>query len=505
MDALGLLHMGFANALSWENLLFATIGAFLGTVVGVLPGLGPAACIAMLLPLTGVLPAIPAIIMLSGIYYGAMYGGSTTSILLNIPGEAASVTTTLDGYEMAKQGRAAAALAISAIGSFIAGTLGLVGLTFFALPLANMGLGMGPPEIFALVLLAFTMIVSLSGKSLLAGTTSATLGMLISVIGLDPALGIQRFTFGSTVLLGGLSLIPIVMGLFGLKEIFANVGKDLAVISEVHLGHWWKSIRLAELRQSMGAILRSTVLGFFLGCLPGCSPAMVTFMSYDLEKKISKNRANFGKGAIEGVAAPESANNATTSGNFVPLFVLGIPPTLSLAVLLSGLMIYGLQPGPLLFVKQPVFVWTVIASMYIGNVILLIMNLPLVGIWARLVRVPYQYIVSIVLIVSFVGAYTVRNSFFDVITALLFGVIGLLLDKLRIPSVPLVLALILTPMLENSLLQTISMGGNSVAILLGRPIAIGIIILSVFVTLISLYLRSSKSKAKVYLEAEDVQ
>jgi putative tricarboxylic transport membrane protein len=504
MDTLGFLYQGFVNALSIGNMLFALIGAVLGTIVGVLPGLGPAACIAMLLPLTNVLPPIPAIIMLAAIYYGAMYGGSTTSILLNIPGEAASVTSCLDGYVMAKQGRAAAALAISAIGSFIAGSLGLVGLTFFSLPLANMALSMGPPEMFALVLFAFSMVVSLSGKSLIRGISSAALGMLISMVGLDPALGIERFTFGSTLLLGGLNLVPIVMGLFGLKEIFENAGTGIAPILKVQLGPWWKMIRWRELRQSIGAIFRSTILGFFLGCLPGCSPAMVTFMSYDLEKKVSKNRANFGKGAIEGVAAPEAANNATTSGNFVPLLTLGIAPSPSLAVLLSGLMIYGLQPGPLLFEKQPDFVWTVIASMYIGNVMLLILNLPLVKIWARIAIVPYYYIVSIVLLFCFVGAYSIRNSFFDVAISLVFGFIGLLLDKLKMPSVPLVLALILTPMLENSLLQTISMGGNSIAILWSRPIAMGLIAASILITFISLYLRSSGSMAQVCLEAEDV-
>jgi putative tricarboxylic transport membrane protein len=497
MDMFGLLYQGFANALSLENLLFALIGSVLGTLVGVLPGLGPAASIAMLIPFATHVSAAPAIIMLSAIYYGAAYGGSTTSILLNIPGEVSSVITTVDGYEMTKQGRAAAALAVSAIGSFVAGTLGLVGLTFFAILLGNIALGMGPPEIFTLVLFAFSMIVSLSGESLFKGITAAAFGMLISIVGLDLAHGIERFCFGSTDLLGGLGLIPIVMGVFGFKEIFQNIGRELTVITDVKLGSWWKMIRLDELRQCIGAIFRASVVGFFLGCLPGCSPGMITFMAYDLEKKISKNKSNFGKGAIEGVASAESANNATTSGNFVPLLALGIPPSASLSVLLSGLIILGLQPGPLLFEKQPVFAWTVIASMYIGNVVLLILNLPLIGIWARIARIPYHYIVCVVLLFCFIGAYSVRNTFFDVALALVFGVIGLLLDKFRIPVVPLVLAVILTPMLESSLLQTISMGGNSIAILWSRPIAIGLIVASIFVTSISLYIRANESRAKV--------
>jgi len=472
VDIFGLLLQGFSNALSLENLFFALVGSILGTLVGVLPGIGPTAGIAMLLPLTTLLPPIPAIIMLAAIYYGAMYGGSTTSILMNIPGEISSVITCVDGYEMAKQGRAAPALAIAAISSFVAGTIGLVGLTFFSPPLANMALRMGPPEIFGLVVFAFSVVASMSGKSLLRGVTSAALGMLICLVGLDPQLGVQRLTWGSVTLMGGLDFIAVIMGLFAMKEVFQNVGIEARRISSARLGSWWRMIKWSEVRQSLGAIFRSTLSGFFLGCLPGCTPGIVTFIAYDIEKKVSKNRANFGKGAIEGVAAPEGANNACTSGGFVPLLTLGVPPSTSLAVLLSGLMIYGLQPGPLLFEKQPVFVWTVIASMYIGNVMLLILNLPLVGIWARMVRVPYFFIAPLILLFCFLGTYSVRNSFFDVGTCLAFGFFGLIMDKLKIPALPLVLAIILAPMMEASLRQTISMGGGSLAILWSRPIAL---------------------------------
>ena len=503
MDTVGFLFQGFSNALSLQNLFFALVGSILGTLVGVLPGIGPTAGIAMLLPLTTLLPPIPAIIMLAAIYYGAMYGGSTTSILMNIPGEISSVITCVDGYEMAKQGRAAPALAIASISSFIAGTLGLVGLSFFSPPLANMALKMGPPEIFGLVVFAFSMVASMAGKSLLKGVTSAALGMIICLIGLDPQLGVKRLTFGSVTLMGGVDFIAIIMGLFAMKEVFQNIGAKAGLISSARLGSWWRMIKWSEIKQSLGAIIRSTITGFFLGCLPGCTPGIVTFMAYDLEKKFSKNRANFGKGAIEGVAAPEGANNACTSGGFVPLLTLGIPPSTSLAVLLSGLMIYGLQPGPLLFEKQPVFVWTVIASMYIGNVMLLILNLPLVGIWARMVRVPYHFIAPLILLFCFIGTYSVRNSFFDAGTCLVFGFIGLFMDKLKIPSLPLVLALILAPMMEDSLRQSISMGGGSLAILWSRPIALALMGAGFLTMVIILFGRYRRAKAEVHLGTEE--
>ena len=501
MTSLVYLLQGFSNAISIDNLFFALGGSVLGTLVGVLPGIGPTAGIAILLPITTFLPPIPAIIMLAAIYYGAMYGGSTTSILMNIPGEISSVITCVDGHEMAKQGRAAPALAIAAISSFIAGTLGLVGLSFFAPPLANMALRMGPPEILGLVIFAFSMVASMSGRSILRGLTSAALGMLICLVGLDPQLGITRLTFGSITLTGGFNFITIIMGLFAMNEVFKNIGLEIKAISSAKLGAWYKMIKLKEVVQSLPAIFRSTLSGFFIGCLPGATPGIVTFMAYDFEKKVSKNRNNFGKGAIEGVAAPEGANNACTSGGFVPLLTLGIPPSTSLAVLLSGLLIYGLQPGPLLFEKQPVFVWTVIASMYIGNVMLLILNLPLVGMWARMVRVPYRYIAPMILLFCFVGTYSVRNSYFDVGTCLAFGFIGLIMDRLEIPAIPLVLALILAPMLEDALRQTLAMGGGSLGILLNRPIALILIGAGIAFVIITLFLRRRWARADALFSA----
>lgn len=503
VEAFTLLTAGLSNALTPEYLAYAVLGCLLGTLVGVIPGLGPTAGIAILLPVTAWLSPIPAIIMLAAIFYGAMYGGSTTAILINVPGEVSSVITAVDGYKMARKGRAGAALAIAAISSFVAGTVGLIGLTFFAPALAGVALTMGPPEMLGLIIFSMSMIITMSGPSLLKGVFSGVLGMLIGMVGLDPTLGKARFSFGNPALLGGIELIAVVMGLFALTEVFKSIASGTLTVSTEKLPPWYRFITLQELRASVGAMLRSSGLGFFLGCLPGMTPGVVSFMAYDAEKKVSKNRKNFGEGAIEGVAAPEGANNACSVANFVPMLTLGIPPSSSMAVLMSGLIIYGLQPGPLIFEKEPVFVWTVIGSMYIGNVILLIMNLPFVGIWAKLVRVPYYYIASVILLFCFIGTYTVRNSLFDVGTCLAFGVLGLVFDRLRISALPLVLGLILTPLFEDSMRQTIGMGGGSLAILAERPIALGFAVLGITVAAIAVYLRGRKASAARYLQVEE--
>jgi len=465
----------------------------LGTLVGVLPGIGPTSGIAILLPLTAFLPPTPAIIMLAAIYYGAMYGGSTTAILVNIPGEVASVVTTLDGYQMALQGRAGPALAIAAISSFVAGTLGLVGLSFFAPPLADFALRIGPPEYFGLVILAFSVVVSLSGASLVKGLSAAALGALIALVGLDPMSGARRFAYGTSTLLGGIDFIAVIIGLFAITEVLLGVERAAAAVSLAPLGKLMP--RWAEIKQCLGTMVRATGVGFVLGLLPGCTPGAISFISYDVERRMSKTPERFGKGAIEGVAAPEGANNATTSAGFVPLFALGIPATPALAVVLSGLMIYGLQPGPLLFEKQPQFVWTVIASMYVGNVMLLVLNLPLVGLWARLCRIPYALMAPLILMFSVLGAYSVRNSFADVGMALGFGLLGYAMVKLGYPTAPLVLALILTPMLESGLRQSLSMAHGSPAIFLTRPIALVLMAAGVILTTLTLVSRSRRSPA----------
>jgi putative tricarboxylic transport membrane protein len=464
-----LLIQGFADALTWSNLLWALVGCLVGTLIGVLPGIGPSAGIAILLPLTTMIPPTSGIIMMAAIYYGAMYGGSTTAIVVNIPGEASSVPTCIDGYEMAKQGRAGAALGISAISSFVAGTLGLVGLTFFAPLLANVALAFGPPEYFALMFMGLSLVISLSGRALLKGLIAMSLGLLASLIGQNPLTGAARLTFGWVDLMAGVSFISVIIGLFAISEVMINVEEAATLIYETKIKGWmptWK-----EIRQCFGAMLRSTGIGFFLGLLPGCAPAVTTFIAYDVEKRVSKTPERFGKGAIEGVAAPEGANNATTSGGFVPLFAFGLPTGPALAVLLGGLMMYGLQPGPMLFQQNPKFVWAVIASMYIGNVILLVLNLPLVGFWARIALIPFPILGPIIILCCVVGAYSIRFLMFDVWITLVFGVIGYLMRKLGFPIAPMVLATVLAPMLETSLQQSLLISIGSPFIFFNRPIA----------------------------------
>jgi len=464
-----LLIQGFADALTWSNLLWAFVGCLVGTLIGVLPGIGPSAGIAILLPLTTMIPPTSGIIMMAAIYYGAMYGGSTTAIVVNIPGEASSVPTCIDGYEMAKQGRAGAALGISAISSFVAGTLGLVGLTFFAPLLANVALAFGPPEYFALMFMGLSLVISLSGRALLKGLIAMSLGLLASLIGQNPLTGAVRLTFGWLDLMAGVSFISVIIGLFAISEVMINVEEAATLIYETKIKGWmptWK-----EIRQCFGAMLRSTGIGFFLGLLPGCAPAVTTFIAYDVEKRFSKTPERFGKGAIEGVAAPEGANNATTSGGFVPLFAFGLPTGPALAVLLGGLMMYGLQPGPMLFQQNPKFVWAVIASMYIGNVILLVLNLPLVGFWARIALIPFPILGPIIILCCVIGAYSIRFLMFDVWITLVFGVIGYLMRKLSFPIAPMVLATVLAPMLETSLQQSLLISLGSPFIFFTRPIA----------------------------------
>jgi putative tricarboxylic transport membrane protein len=501
VDVLSQLASGFGAALSPTNLIMAALGALLGTLVGVLPGLGPTAAIAILFPLTTVLAPVPAIIMLAGIYYGAMYGGSTTAILLNIPGEVASVPTCLDGYPMARQGRGGVALGISAIGSFFAGTLGVVALTLFAPVLADQALRFGPPEYFGLMVLAFTVVASLSSASLLKGFAMAALGYLVSLTGLGPSTAEPRFTFGWGPLMSGVDLIALVVGLFAISEVFLALEESRAVIAEKirNVFPSW-----ADLRAAVPAMLRGTGIGFFLGLLPGCTPGVTVFMAYDAERRLSRHPERFGKGAIEGVAAPESANNATSSAGFIPLLALGIPGSAPLAVLLGGLMVYGLQPGPLLFQKNPDFVWTIIASFYVGNVILLILNLPLIGLWVRLTRIPYGILGPVILLLSVLGAYSVRNSMFDVGVSLVFGAVGYLLRKYQWPLAPLLLAFILGPLLEKYLIQSLSMSGGSPVIFVQRGLSIALILAAAVLLFASLVLVRYTSRRVREVTAEEL-
>ncbi len=492
MDTLHLLLAGFAQAITPENLLMAALGALVGTFVGVLPGLGPTSAISILLPVTAVLEPTQGIIMLAGIYYGAMYGGSTTAILLNIPGEISSVPTCLDGYPLAKKGKGGPALGISAIASFAAGILGVVGLVCFAPILADQALKFGPPEYFALMILALTLMVSLSGGSLIKAFLMGAFGYTLSLVGLGPSSGMPRFDYGIPLLDGGFDMISIIIGLFAIAEVLKGIGeKRLATVIGAP-GNVYPS--KSDWKKSAAPTIRGGLVGFFLGLLPGCSAAITSFLAYDLEKKVSKHPEQFGKGAIEGVAAPEAANNATSSAGFIPLFSLGIPSSPPLAILLAGFMIYGLTPGPVLFEQHPAFVWTVIASMFVGNAMLLVLNLPLVWVWVKLTKVPYGIMAPVILMFCTIGAYSVRNSLFDVAVAFAFGGLGYLFYTYRWPVVPLVLCFILGPLLEESFIQTMVMSSGDVAIVVQRPISLVILLAAAALMLVSLALNRRTQK-----------
>ncbi len=476
------LIAGFSVAATPINLLFAFLGALIGTAVGVLPGLGPAATIALLLPVAySIASPVTAIIMMAGIFYGSMYGGSTTSILLNLPGEAASVVTCYDGYKMARKGRAGVALGIAAIGSFIAGTIGVIGLTLFAPPIAEFALKFGPPERCALALVGLLMAVTLSGSSILKGLIMLATGLLLAAVGLDPISGKTRFSFGIIELQSGFDFITLAMGIFGLGEIFYNletVAKTEIVTTK--LGQIWP--KTADWLRTRMAIARGSLIGFFIGVIPGGGAVISSLVSYAVEKKISKTPEEFGQGAIEGVAGPESANNAASSSSFIPLLTLGIPGNAAIAMIFAALLIKGVTPGPFLMTERPDVFWGVIASMYIGNVMLLILNLPLIGLWVQLLRVPYGILAPVVILFTVIGTYTISNQAFDVYTLIGFGLFGYLLRKLKFEPGPLLLAFVLGPMIESTMRQSLLMSGGSFAIFVSRPISLTL--LSLFFILV---------------------
>jgi len=480
---------------------YCFIGVFIGTLVGVLPGIGATVSIAILTPITLGLGPTAAIIMLAGIYYGAMYGGSTTAILVNIPGEAASVATALDGYQMARQGQAGPALGISAISSFLAGTLSLVLLMTLAVPLASYALRFGPPEYFSLMVLGLTIVVSLVGKSMVKGLLAGIFGMILATIGMEPLTGQSRFTFNSVDLMAGIDFVAVVVGLFAIPEVLENMEGSVLEVYKARLKNLFPSCE--DLRRTGSPMIRSAFIGFFIGVLPGSSGAVAAFMAYNVEKNISKHPERFGAGAIEGVAASEGANNAAVSGAMVPLLSLGIPVSPPMAVLIGAFMIHGLRPGPMLFNNNPEFVWALIASMYVGNVILLILNLPLVGLWAQLIRVPYPYLAPGIMVLCFLGAYGIRNSFFDVAVAFAMGIVGYVMRKLDYPAAPVVLALILSPMLEDALRQSLTISKGSINIFITRPISLTLLILAAISVFLSIYSRRKGSKATAAFVEED--
>lgn len=502
MDILNHILFGLGVALEPVNLLFCFIGVLVGTLVGVLPGLGPVAAISLLLPATFHAPPVASIIMLSGIYYGAMYGGSTTSILVNIPGEAASVVTCFDGYQMARKGRAGPALGIAAFGSFIAGTLGVIGLAFFAPPLASVALKFGPPEYFSLMVLGLTVLTFLAGSSMLKSLMMACVGVVIGNIGLDLVTAQPRFTFGLNILLDGVGLVPLVMGLFGISEVLLNVEEKIREreIFNTELKGLLPSLR--DWKESFWPMIRGSVLGFFLGILPGGGAVISSFVSYGVEKKLAKHPEEFGQGAIAGVAGPESANNAATAGAFIPLLTLGLPSNAVMAIMLGALMIYGMPPGPNLISSHPQLFWGTIASMYLGNILLLILNLPLIGLWVKILKIPYPILFPLILLFCLIGAYSLNNNTGEIGLMLFFGVLGYLMKKFHYDGAPLVLAMVLGPLMDQSLRQSLLMSGGSGLIFITRPICL---VIFIFVALIFLLpaLPLFNRLRKVVSEADD--
>jgi putative tricarboxylic transport membrane protein len=480
------LLIGFQIAALPVNLLYCFIGVFIGTLIGVLPGIGPSGAIAMLLPVTFGIDPVSSIIMLAGIYYGAQYGGSTTSILISVPGEASSVVTCLDGHQMALHGRAGPALGIAAIGSFIAGTIGTLILMLAAQPLAEIAVKFGPPEFFSLIVFALTILIYLARGSQIKAVIMAVFGLGLSQIGMDLITGENRFTFGILELTEGIGIVPLAMGLFGIAEVLINLeeSESLGIFKEKIKG---LLPTLKDWADSSWAILRGTFIGFFLGVFPGGGAIIASFVSYTVEKRFSKHPEKFGTGVIEAVAGPESANNAGSSGAFIPLFTLGIPSNAVTALLLGGLRIHGLEPGPLLINQNPELFWGTIVSMYIGNVMLLILNLPLIPFWVRLLKVPYRILFPFILFFCVIGAYSINNSAFDVLVMFIFGIIGYLLRKLKYEAAPLIMAFILGPLLENSLRQSLLISEGSPLIFITRPISMFFLTIALLLSLSSIF------------------
>ena len=498
------LYLGFSVALSLENLLFCFIGVFVGTVIGVLPGIGPLAAIAMLLPLTFKLNPVAALIMLSGIYYGTKYGGSTTAIMLRLPGESASVVTCLDGYEMAKQGRAGPALGMAAVASFIAGSIGTVLIGMFGPPLAEVALLFGAPEYFSLMLFSLIGAAVLVHGSMLKALGMIVLGLLVGIVGTDVNSGMSRFTFGVMGISDGISFVVIAMGLFGFAEIASNLeqssmDRDLLFQKVKNLWPSW-----TDFKRSWNPMMRGTALGAFFGILPGAGPTIASFSAYTLEKKISKNRAQFGKGAIEGVASPEAANNAASQCEFIPTLALGIPGSATMALILGALTIQGIAPGPQVMTQRPDLFWGLIASMWIGNLMLLILNLPLIGLWVKLLTVPYRLLFPAIMVFMAIGVFSVNNNPLDIHLALLFGILGYIFIKLKCEPAPLILAVVLGPLMEENLRRALLISRGDASVFLSRPISAGFLIATFLLLAVMIVPAIRKKREKVYEESAKI-
>jgi len=472
MDFLANLQLGFGIAFTPFNLLMAMAGVTLGTLIGALPGIGPVSGVALLLPLTFGMDPVSGIIMLASLYAGSMYGGTITSVLINTPGESASVVTCIDGYQMALQGRAGPALGVAAIGSFVAGTVGVVLLMLMSPLLARWALSFGPPETFALMLLGLTTVTGLTGDNALKGYMSMVFGLMLAMVGFDIISGDARYAFGINEMLDGVEFLPVAIGLFGLGEVLVGA-EQVTDMRILHARYGIRDVMLtsADWARSRWAIARGTVIGFLIGVLPGAGPTIASFLAYTLEKKVSKHPEEFGRGAIEGVASPESANNAASSAAFVPMLTLGIPGSATTAVMLGGLMMWGLRPGPLLFEKNPDFVWGLIASLYIANVMLLVLNIAFIPLFVRALRIPYEILMPLIIIFCVTGAYSLNNKVWDVGVMLVFGVVGYVMKKLDYSPAALTLALVIGPLAERALRQSLIISDAGPAIFLTRPIA----------------------------------
>jgi putative tricarboxylic transport membrane protein len=475
MELLNNLALGLSVAVSVQNLSYALLGCMLGTLIGVLPGIGPVATIAMLLPITFHLPPTASLIMLAGIYYGASYGGSTTSILVNLPGESASVVTCLDGYQMARNGRAGAALSISAVGSFFAGTIGTLIIVLFAEPLTRMAQKFGPADYCSLMALGLVAAVVLASGSVIKAIAMVFLGLLFGLVGTDVNTGAQRFTFDIPELSDGIDFAPIAMGLFGIAEIVVNLERHLTRSGgTIKVGSLWPTRE--EVRRAWPAILRGTALGGTLGVLPGGGPTLGAFSAYTLEKKISKHPEQFGKGAVEGVASPEAANNAAAQTSFIPMLTLGIPSNAVMALMVGAMIIQGIQPGPEVMTKKPDLFWGMIASMWIGNAMLVVINLPMIGIWVKLLTVPYRFLAPAILLFCCIGAYSLQNSTFHVLMVAIFGVLGYVFVRLGCEGAPFLLGLVLGPQMEEYFRRAMLLSRGDPMVFIERPISLGLLI-----------------------------
>ncbi len=499
MEILSNLALGFSTAFSWYNLLYCFVGVLLGTLVGVLPGLGPVATIAMLLPITFNFQPVTALIMLAGIFYGAQYGGSTTAILVNLPGEASSVITALDGHMMAKKGRAGKALAVAAIGSFIAGTIATFLIALFAPPLAEMALKFGPAEYFSLLVLGLVISIVLAHGSLLHALSMIFLGLLLGIVGTDVNSGAERFTFNAPWLADGINFVVLAMGMYGLGEIISNLEKketrDLMMKSVSGLMLSWQ-----ELKAVMPSIMRGTVVGSFLGLLPGGGAVLSSFAAYAVEKKMAKNTVPFGEGAIEGVAGPESANNAGSQTSFIPMLTLGIPSNPTMAIMIGAMMIHSIQPGPSVLTEQPALFWGLIASMWIGNFFLIILNLPMIGLWVKLVTAPYHLLFPVIVLFCAIGVVSINNSEWDVFMMAFFGLAGYVFSKLDCESAPMLLGFILGPMMEEYMRRALLMSSGDFSVFVTRPLSVTLLIIAAIALVVVLLPSISKKREETFKE-----